>query len=39
MNEEKNYSIKKMHFAIGESNIKTLPIVGHNMLDKNKSLV
>ena len=37
MNEEKDYSIKKMHFAIGESKIETLPIVGHNMLNKNKS--
>ena len=37
MHEEKNYSIKKMFFAIGESKIESLPIVGRNMLDKNKN--
>ena len=34
MNEEKDYTIKKMFFAIGEPKIKDLPIVGHNMLKK-----
>ncbi|MCD4761539.1 hypothetical protein K8R32_01115 [bacterium] len=31
MHEEKNYSIKKMFFAIGESKIEKLPVVGYNI--------